>query len=397
MFTDCNSWLHSFIFDLPKYEDLVNEDLRFQADELFTELLAGLQYLKNKTEDIQNRATKEIRQLKSTTVENPNDFLNRPKKTGNLNIMQSPWKSHFGTARTDDLDEIALKIRDLISHQSRLENRFHLQEEMFQTYMKIEDDRMRWQRKMISSEITAVIKLAQKLSLIKHNEQNSIDEVALKVRMYTANKIAIDFLSALEADIKQLTAGHLSRGIIPLDQFAAFFEAAIEALRVYGWAEEWQFEGTEPMSYYRKSSYMLTLHNNSIWITMKFDIGKPINFYRVKTWAVPIGGKYNIGTTIQDLPEYIGLDYNNRRYTLLKSSDFVRHWDQNRGVMRCHLPSVFISFEQRSCTTAILLGFTNEINSLCSVTVEVGVIRPAVVPLTMKKVLIQDFRNVDVT
>lgn len=378
------------MLELPKFEDFVTPLNNLPNDNIFDNLFSCLDMLQGKIDDIRSLATLMIPNIKLTAKDKWNKIQEhaRTKREAPLGFIGSLSKSLFGTATTEDFNKVASKINSVIGQQRNLAHELALHDEILQSYMKINDGRIDNHTRMIKSNSKAVIDLAKNMQhsfdYFQRSLQRTRQQVSFATKVCLDVATTMDYLASLKADLKNLIRGQLGIDIIPPVVLNSFFINATEQARSLGL----QFVDTNPINYYRKSSYVLTLHNNSIWITMKFALGKPLNLYQVLVWPMPVGDNFKHGTIVEDLPNFVGIEDEN--YMEFDAGEIAR-CDKDKNLIKCEKQKPLLStMRTRSCTAAMILGNQQEIKEYCKLTLQKNAIQPTIRTISDDKILVQD-------
>lgn len=346
--------------------------------------------LREKTEELRRLAMMMIPNIDVNAKNhwNRNQRHARTKRDTASELIGTLSKSLFGTPTTEDLNNIASRINSVIGQQRNIAYNLQLHDEILQSYMKINDGRMDSHRRMMEFNSRAVIDLEQNMKQTfdyfqkLHQRMRQQISFATKVCLDVAS--TIDYLNSLRKDLKDLIRGQLMFEIIPPEVLSNFFRNATIKARSLGL----QFVDTNPLTYYRKSSYVLTMHNNSIWITMKFAMGRPLNFYEVLVWPMPVGNKFNHGTIVEDLPKYVAIK--DGFYMTFDASEIER-CDKDENMLKCEKQRPLLStMRARSCTVAIIEGNQHDIKYYCKTTLKKNAIEPTIRTISADKILVQD-------
>ncbi len=157
--------------------------------------------------------------------------------------------------------------------------------------------------------------------------------------------------------------------------------------------------GLDTNYFRRHGSFAVHLHNNSIWITLRFPVGPAVaqmELYAVNVYPVPVTNGSTHATRITDLPDYVVIRSvqrgNHDAYAPLATSEVIRC--HGAATKICPFPVAFANLTDETCIASLINDDTESVQRLCHILYYKNQLKPHFTPISDSSVLLYDIPKV---
>ncbi|XP_069116722.1 LOW QUALITY PROTEIN: uncharacterized protein [Argopecten irradians] len=380
-------WTHTFKIPLPSPLYLPGiRTCQRQTCKMANQVVDSLNKLRTQCMSNVNSTVKEIHRLIPHSYF-PNTLSSGRSKRGLLDFIGQISKSLFGTATSDDVEDLKRHMQVLNNNNVKLAKAMASQSHQLTSFISVVNERLDNIVEAVKSNHDQTVTLSEQFTAsldgIEH-ELVLLDNLMLT--QINATSTLDKHLEHAKLAIHDLAKGKLSPFLLSpkimkstLKQVQNIMSSKYKGFSIIH---------NEPLYYYHYANFVYARHNSMLYLLMKIPISSfihPLLVYKVYSAPVPVNSTSSHATQLLDTPDYFVHTSDNQHFSTLSHQQLQDC--TGTDILYCKFHLALSSVATSSCISAIFYNHKESVKARCDFRFLPNVLSPTITELAPSTLL----------
>ncbi|XP_033728641.1 uncharacterized protein LOC117317810 [Pecten maximus] len=380
-------WTHTFKIPLPSPMYLPGiPSCQRQTCKVANQVVTSLNNLRTQCMSNVNSTVKEIHRLIPHSYF-PNTLSSSRSKRGLLDFIGQISKSLFGTATSDDVEDLKRHMQVLNNNNVKLARAMASQSHQLTSFMAAVDERLDNIVEIVKNNHDQTMTLSEQFSASLDGIEHEL--VLLENLMITQ----INATSTLDKHLEhaKLAIHDLAKG--KLSPFLLSPQIMRSTLKQVQNIMSSKYKGfsiihNDPLYYYHNANFVYARHHSMLYLLVKIPISpfiQPLHVYKVYSAPVPVNSTSSHATQLLNTPEYFVHTSDNQHFSTLSHKQLQEC--SGSDILYCKFQVALSSVAKSSCIAAIFYNQKDMVKTTCDFRFLPDILSPAITELAPSNLL----------